>query len=244
MDKVTADKLIDKTRDDYNLIAEHFASTRKYNWPDIEAGINQILSNYDKKIKIKVLDVGCGSGRVYDFFAEYNVEYTGLDISKELIKIAKNNYPKANFMVGDATKLPLKDNGFDIVISIATIHHIPTRELRNKAVYELYRVCKSNGHLLVSIWYFWNKPKIVFSFTRNYIIRLAKNNFSNNNILPFADFYKPWKTGEGKTVTKRYFHAWRVMELRNALDINGFSEITTDNTLKNLNNLILTARKP
>jgi len=216
MNKQTAQNIIDKTRDDYNLIADQFASTRKYNWPEVVETLGDILKKFDKKQKIKVLDIGCGAGRVSEMFGDYNVDYYGIDLSKGLIDVAKSKYPKAHFTVGDGRVLPYRDNEFDIVLTIATIHHLPSRETRRQFFSEMYRVCKPSGTAFVETWYFWNK--------KEFLSRILKSFFSLNG-LPFGDFYRPWKNSKAEQLTDRYFHAYTIRELKKHLKITGFHDI-------------------
>ena len=218
MNQQTAKKLINKTRDDYNLIADQFASTRKYNWPDVEYALAVIFKNFDKKKKIRVLDAGCGAGRVRELFKNHNVDYFGIDISEKLVDIAKQTYHEENFLVGDITNLPYADNYFDIVVTIATIHHIPTKMLRDKAIEEIYRVTKPGGWVLIDTWYFWTKPV--------FVSMIFKSLFTKNN-LSFGDFYRPWKDSKGGIKTERYFHAWRKRELTASINNVGFQNIST-----------------
>ena len=72
-----------------------------------------------------VLDVGCGQG-VYARSLAHNVDYTGIDISKELIieakKLTKNN--KHIYYVADATKgMPVPESSFDHAVCILAIQN-------------------------------------------------------------------------------------------------------------------------
>ena len=239
MDQQTAQNLIDKTRDDYNLIADQFASTRSFNWGDFTTA----LLSLPLKKGSKILDLGCGNGRVYELLKDKGIEYYGLDISEELIKKAKRSIAKGHFIVGDLLHTPYKDGEFDIVLCVATLHHIPSKEAREKAIKEIYRVTKPGGHILLTFWYFWNKPFYVKQIFRNFWFQLKKM-----SDLDPGDFYMPWRTGDGKTVTRRYFHAWRKGEIVSTLRKIGFKQICASFYFKNNkkigNNLIVTAQKP
>ena len=73
-----------------------------------------------------VLDVGCAAGGSFDFCkeAKSNIDYTGIDISKELIDIAKEFYPKGLFFVYDGHEIIFEENKFDLVFSIGVVHHL------------------------------------------------------------------------------------------------------------------------
>lgn len=231
MDQHTAQKLINKTRDDYNLIAEHFARTRYYIWNDIE----EATKNFDLNNK-KVLDLGCGNGRLYEFLTSKGVKYTGLDLSEKLIKIAKNKYPEGSFVSGNLLNTPFKDGEFDFIYCVATLHHIPSKELREKAIKEIYRILKPGGQIFFTNWYFWNKP--------NYI----KQIFADRK-LPFGDFMMPWKKQDTSITTSRYFHAWSKFEMRLVLIKVGFKKIRIGGFKGKIwllvgRNLLVTAQKP
>ncbi|MBI4146015.1 class I SAM-dependent methyltransferase [Candidatus Woesearchaeota archaeon] len=78
----------------------------------------------------KLLDVGCGTGKVTELFP---CKVTGVDPSRELLK-------KAKIMVvqGVAEALTFSDKSFDVVISLTVIHHT----LFEKAISEMRRVAK------------------------------------------------------------------------------------------------------
>ena len=99
-----------------------------------------------------VLDVGCGLGGPCRMLAdEYNCQVTGLDLSKEYIRTAKELSKlvkldsKTSFIRGDATSLPFEDNAFDVIWTQHVQMNIPNKE---KFYSEISRVLKSGGHFL------------------------------------------------------------------------------------------------
>ncbi len=225
MDKNFALKLIKKTKEDYNKISAHFSSTRQYNWPDIADAINTLELEKNQK----VVDLGCGNGRLFEVLEKYGVEYFGLDISEELINLAKNAYPRGKFVVSDILKTPYKKNEFDAVISIAALHHIPSKKLRRETIEEISRITRPGGKILVSVWYFWNKPEYKKLILQDYIKKIF-----GISKLDSTDFMMPWKTGDGEEVTTRYFHAWKTKELLKELKKTGFSDLKILSEDKNL----------
>ncbi|MDD5693616.1 MAG: class I SAM-dependent methyltransferase [Patescibacteria group bacterium] len=236
MDKKLVQNLVTKTRDDYNKVADHFSSTRyAFNWSRVAKTIEELQI----KPGSKVLDLGCGNGRVIDVLKKIDIEYTGLDISENLIKLAQKKYPKEKFVVGDLLKIPFLDNEFDYVLSLATLHHIPSSEQRLNALKEIYRILKPGGTTLVTVWYFWDDPAL-----KKQIDQEALAQEAGKSKLDYGDFLKPWKDSKGNTLIERYFHAWEKSEMKDLLKNVGFTNIwLCDNKEDRNNNLIVTAQK-
>lgn len=239
MNKQTAKKLINKTRDDYNLIADQFASTRKFNWGDFAIALRSLHIGKGAK----VLDLGCGNGRVYELLKDLGIKYYGLDISEELINHAKKSVPNGHFVVSDLLKTPYDGNEFDLVLSVATLHHIPSGIAREQALKEIHRILKPEGYVMITAWYFWNKPNYIQEILKSYVAILL-----GRSDLDFNDFFMIWKNGNGDKITRRYFHAWRKWELRHALKKAAFVDTKVSLYLKKNkkigNNLIAIAQKP
>lgn len=62
-----------------------------------------VLTSIGDLDNCSLLDVGCGFGDLHGYLAgrEINVDYTGIDLNPEFIRIAKDTYPDASFAVAD-----------------------------------------------------------------------------------------------------------------------------------------------
>lgn len=94
--------------------------------------------------KGRVLDVACGTGRM-----SFLDDYTGVDFSDEMLKIAREQYPNKLFLKGDATALQFETNSFDTVIALRLFMHLGKDW--KKAFDEMYRVCRKGGILIFDI---------------------------------------------------------------------------------------------
>lgn len=189
-------KIIEKTRQDYNSISNHFSKTRNKPWEDFKFLFEDIPAG------AKVLDLGCGNGRFSEFLKK--ADYIGVDKSEELIKKAKRKYPETNFEVADGLNLPFKDNEFDFVISVAVIHHMPSKETRLKFLKEIKRVLKKNGRVRITTWNYWGESKKIY----------FKNLFQKIiGKIGFRDVFVPWHDKEGNVVANRYYHFFTIKEL-------------------------------
>ncbi|MFC6729705.1 methyltransferase domain-containing protein, partial [Natronoarchaeum mannanilyticum] len=73
------DRAPDRVRETYDDIAEHFASTREYPWPEVE----EFLDGVDGALG---LDLGCGNARHAEPMAEYVDRVVGVDVSRGLLE--------------------------------------------------------------------------------------------------------------------------------------------------------------
>jgi 2-polyprenyl-3-methyl-5-hydroxy-6-metoxy-1,4-benzoquinol methylase len=202
MKKEIANNLLNLVKRNYQEIATEFDLTRKkFLWPEIKNLTDNI------KEGDKVLDVGCGNGRLLEVLKNKNINYLGVDNSSELIKIARNNYPNYKFLVADILDLSqIPVDSFDYVFCLAVLPHIPGKKLRMKALRELKKKVKNSGKIIISAWNLWGQKtnkKYRFLIIKNGCLKiLGKNN------LDFGDIIFPWKSSNGKTSSKRYYHAF------------------------------------
>lgn len=95
--------------------------------------------------KQKILDLGCGDGLNISVLWKMGIKnVVGVDISKDLIKKAKILNPKNKFYQGRASKLPFKDNSFDVVLVDSVFHHLMSYP---KPITEIKRILKDSGKL-------------------------------------------------------------------------------------------------
>jgi ubiquinone/menaquinone biosynthesis C-methylase UbiE len=94
----------------------------------------------------QVLEVGPGFGATTRLLASMPAQLTVVELERsycEQLRAALGD--KVDVVHGDATKLPLEDRRFSAVICFTMLHHIPTRELQNRAFREIARVLRPGG---------------------------------------------------------------------------------------------------
>ncbi len=219
MDKRKAVRIIREVRDIYNSIAKEWDISR-----DRPSGIKMKVLDLVKP-GAQVLDLGSGNGFMAPYVVQRGAKYFGLDISKNLVEIAKRankeliKKHEVSFKVGGATKLPYKDNSFDLVFSFAVLHHIPSDELRQKFFTEAARVLKPGGQGMVIVWNLLNDwPSKRFK---------VKEQLAKQGDLKKGDVFISWKATEGK-VYQRYLYQFEKKEITNLVKQAGLGKIKVE----------------
>ncbi|WP_336082686.1 class I SAM-dependent methyltransferase [Nocardia sp. SSK8] len=69
----------------------------------------------------RVLDAGCGPGRVGGYLHEAGHEVVGVDVDPVLIEAARTDYPGPTWLVGDLADMDLPGPGFDIIVCAGNV---------------------------------------------------------------------------------------------------------------------------
>lgn len=92
-------------------------------------------------------DLGCGPGRITTYLAGLGLDAFGIDLSPEMVALARSTYPEIRFSVGTLFELELKDGELAGALAWYSLVHTPRSDL--PAVFaELHRVVQPGGYLL------------------------------------------------------------------------------------------------
>ncbi|RJO59111.1 class I SAM-dependent methyltransferase [Candidatus Parcubacteria bacterium] len=213
MNKEFADRIIADNQKVYETIAEQFSQTRHFNWPDFQDFLEYI------KAGDKVLDAGCGNGRFLELLKNKPVEYWGIDSSPKLVGLAKQKFPNQRFQTASILALPYPDQTFDVVLCLATLHHIPSDIYRHQAMRELARVLKKDGLLILLNWNLWQ-----VGWWRGQL-RICLKKIFQGLPLDFGDVFKYWKNSDGEIIGKRYLHGFTFWELKKLAESSGLQTL-------------------
>ena len=165
MDPTLVSKLNDINREFYSRFASPFAGSRSL----AQTSLHRLVMLVPPRGR--VLDVGCGHGRVASLLerGRPDATYLGLDFCLDLIELARNesaNFKRvtAEFMVADILQQGwsqvLEGCSFDIILVLAVLHHIPDRENRSRILRTLRNHLSPEGHLILSAWQFTTNPRM------------------------------------------------------------------------------------
>lgn len=150
-------QLLDINRKFYSQFASDFSATRS------SGGINLLHILPYLSEGVKLLDLGCGNGRLAQRLdhEKNSLSYVGIDTTAALIELAQAarlKHVTALFRIGDISQrdwIKLVPNvPFDLIVALAVLHHIPSMELRTRVLQDIRGLLKPDGKLLLTNWKF------------------------------------------------------------------------------------------
>ena len=234
----------------YDSEAEKYHQTRQKHWSDSEKILSAL--NLCEKKKPVIVELWCWWWRwatLLEEKFEKSFSYTGVDISNNLLSLAKKDHPKLSFehenMITYLWNLP--QESVDIILAFASFQHLPDEQQRIALLKNCYRVLNYDGIIIFtnracSKWFLKTHWKPV-------TIALLKS-MMNFGKTTRRDVMIP-RTNDNKT-QYRYYHLYSLDELKRYTEFSWLKikEIEyldkkwiITNTRKDANNSILVAKK-
>ena len=154
----------------------------------------EIIKHYKLNNNSKILDIGCAKGFMMHEFRYFlpNAEIWGLDISK-YCKSKALHTEKKFIKLGSCHDLPFKNNYFDFIVSISTIHNLSEKKIP-LALKEIERVKKGKSFIRVKGYKNYEEKKFIDDWNivakSNLGIKMWKNLFKTYNYTGDYDFGK------------------------------------------------------
>ena len=95
-----------------------------------------------------VLDVGCGTGQLGAAIASEGYDVFGVDLSSSMVARARER-GLAGTYAGVTTALPFAADSFDLALTVATLHHLETPRRVAATIFEMGRVVRSGGFVVL-----------------------------------------------------------------------------------------------
>lgn len=132
----------------FDRAANYYDNTRRLLAPIEQYGIPAIQQMLGSQAR--VLEAGCGTGRISMPLMERGVDLVGCDISSQMLKRFQEKYPSPRIVQTDASLLPFPSAHFDAVLTVHVLHLIP---VWREVLREFKRVLASGGlYLNVRTW--------------------------------------------------------------------------------------------
>ncbi|MGI5500241.1 class I SAM-dependent methyltransferase [Lentzea sp. CA-135723] len=110
-----------------------------------------MLAAFAELTENPVADLGCGPGHLTAHLRSLGLDAFGLDLSPEMIALARKAHPDITFDVGTMAALDLEDGGLGGILANYSVIHIPPHDLP-KVFAEFHRVLRPGGHALVGFF--------------------------------------------------------------------------------------------
>ena len=111
--------------------------------------ITDVLEKIDLNNK-NCIDIGCGGGRYTRYLQKKGANVLAIDKYPEMI--GDVYLQKINFINCDMNKIPVKDNSYDLVLSVGVIHNAVTIDEFQESIQEIYRIANKNGKIILSLF--------------------------------------------------------------------------------------------
>lgn len=128
----------------YDLHAKDYDQRRDYLNSFEKDELKRLIGDVKGK---KVLDVGCGTGRLIGYLQNEGAEVTGVDLSEKMVEKVQKKFSFIDVKQADIRELPFENDSFDVVIAAFVIVHL--KDLQ-EAFDEVCRVLKPGGHFIVT----------------------------------------------------------------------------------------------
>lgn len=216
-------------RNCYDTHAKKFSSTRKKNRPEVDYIIQLLLTQKEATGKsLSIIEIWCGDWRllwyIYDKHPTLLKQYIGVDISIELLAIAKEKYDwycETTRIHDDMIHYLTTQNkhSFDCIVCLASFQHLPDSTSRSLFLHNVYRVLSYWGSF-ISIDRSWSRRliqkhgKLLIDSLKKRILSLWTREW-NNILIPFSN---QWQ----KQIFRLY-HIFTRYELKRLLYRHGLS---------------------
>ncbi|WP_410657599.1 class I SAM-dependent DNA methyltransferase [Amycolatopsis sp. lyj-112] len=96
-----------------------------------------------------VAEIGCGPGRITEHLHGLGLDVHGVDLSPEMIAVARKWYPHLDFRIGEMPGLSIEDGALAGVVAWYSIIHTP-RERLPEIFADFHRILRPGGHLMLA----------------------------------------------------------------------------------------------
>ena len=101
--------------------------------------------------RASILDLCCGTGQLAQALIEHGYQVTGLDISEEMLRFARENAPAAEFIQDDARSFKLPDTYHAVVSTFDSLNHIMALDELASAFHNVYAVLREGGRFFFDL---------------------------------------------------------------------------------------------
>jgi SAM-dependent methyltransferase len=124
---------------------------KDYAWKDLRPAEVRLFELHGEQLTGRVLELGCGAGRVTGHLIEIARSVHGVDLSPVMVDYCRRNYPQATFTVGDLSDMSgVADGAYDVIVAPFCVVDVLGDAERRRLLREMHRVLVADGLLIFS----------------------------------------------------------------------------------------------
>ncbi|WP_447004743.1 class I SAM-dependent DNA methyltransferase [Saccharothrix isguenensis] len=145
---MTEPEFLTLARTAYDTVAHSYADLLRDHLAESPAD-RAVLGLFAELVRGPVADVGCGPGRIAGHLKRLGVDVVGVDLSPEMVAVARRDHPDVRFEVGSMLDLDLPDASLGGALAWYSVIHVPW-DLHPAVFAEFHRVLAPGGLLLMA----------------------------------------------------------------------------------------------
>ena len=210
-----AERLLEINREFYDRFGDSFSATRQR----LQPGVMKILETIQDDES--VLDLGCGNGYFLHELKKrgHSAPALGVDFSLPLLREAESTLG-VEFREVDLSKIAesreqlLVNGNWDVVTMFATMHHIPSDEMRLGILKTVKSLLKSDGRFIISNWQFLNSERLKARIQPWERVGLSDDDVDD------GDYLLDWRSGGDGLRYAHHFSAEEMVGLANQAELS------------------------
>jgi ubiquinone/menaquinone biosynthesis C-methylase UbiE len=165
----------------YGTLAKYYDFI--YHWKDYRKEakvVRKIISENKQSPSTALLDVGCGTGKHLRFLKAH-FDCMGMDVSDQMLEVARKNVPGVEFVQGDMTNFKLGRRFGAITCLFSGIGHLRTRTQVTKAVGNFAQHLEPGGVVVIEPWIArseWRNRTVNLQTYESEALRIARVNYA------------------------------------------------------------------
>ncbi|MFH1777342.1 MAG: class I SAM-dependent methyltransferase [Candidatus Omnitrophota bacterium] len=126
----------------------------------------------------KILEIGCGEG-VNTYYLSKKNDIIGIDISEEVIVVARRRFPSVDYRVMNTERLEFTNDYFDQVYALDVLEHVDNLD---RVIAEVWRVLRPGGEFIANIPY-WKSEQWLLKLRPTYFKEIHHSRIFGENTL-------------------------------------------------------------
>ncbi len=205
-----------------------------YSYKDYDAEAESVLKNINEIIKkenaqISLLDLACGTGKHVSYFMQNGLRCDGLDGNADIIKVAKQNNPRATFYHQDLNHLQMPHKYDVVTCFFSSIQYVTNQNTLKKVFAHIYDNLEDNGLFIFDLQYAkdrWQEGHVAVNTYRDdeYQILMLFQSWSENDITHWKPAILVKHNGKlDMEIDEHTIHLYTIQEIVNLLKDCGFT---------------------